>query len=74
MRSFTLALHFDHDVLNVGAAGCLISAHPERNSSWLLCAYKTQLLTCKEMVWGLNLALMGPVLPAIKQTLLTSIY
>lgn len=25
MRSFTLALHFDHDVLDVRAAGCLVA-------------------------------------------------
>lgn len=92
MRSFTLALHFDHDVLDVRAAGCLVSGlrvgsedsaaipgfphspTPEMNSSWLLCAYKTQLLTCKETVWGLNVALMAPVLPVIKQTLLSSSY
>ena len=51
-----------------------LSPTPEMNSSWILCAYKTQLLTCKEMVWGLNVALMGPVLPVIKQTLLLSSY
>lgn len=51
-----------------------LSPTPELDGSWLLCAYKTQLLTCKQTVSGLNLALMGPVMPAIKQSLLLSIY
>lgn len=43
-----------------------LSPTPEMDGSWLLCAYETQLLTCKQTVSGLNLALMGPVTPAIK--------